>query len=171
MSINGLGYYALSQKQYDKAIALFKMNIENYPQSGNTYDSYADALIEKKDTAAAIANYEKAFSITKSEASKQKIDRLQGKSIFTVTAKDLAKYVAEFEFEGIDLVATIFMKGDALWVSAPGQGEYELVPLSLHTFTLKSVPGYTLKFEMDGDKPAGLTAIQPNGTFKAHVKK
>lgn len=171
MSINGLGYYALSQKQYDKAIALFKMNIENYPQSGNTYDSYADALIEKKDTVAAIANYEKAFSITKSEASKQKMDRLQGKSIFTITAKDLAKYVGVYTFEGIDLVATTIMKGDALWVSAPGQGEYELMPLSPHTFTLKTVPGYTLKFEMDGDKPISLTAIQPNGTFKAHVKK
>jgi len=33
------------------------------------------------------------------------------------------------------------------------------------------VAGYTLKFEMDGDKAVGLTAIQPNGTFKAHVKK
>ena len=69
MSINGLGYYALSQKHYDKALALFEMNIENYPQSGNVYDSYADALIEKKDTAAAIANYEKAWAITKSEDS------------------------------------------------------------------------------------------------------
>ena len=148
MSINGLGYYALSQKHYDKAMALFEMNIENYPQSGNMYDSYADALIEKKDTAGAIANYEKAFAITKSEDSKQKMDRLKGKSTFTVTAKDLAKYVGVFEFEGIDVVATMVMKGDALWVSAPGQGEYELVPLSLHTFTLKGVPGYTLKFEI-----------------------
>ncbi len=171
MAINGLGYYAISQKHYDKAVALFEMNIENYPQSGNTYDSYADALLAKKDTAGAITHYEKAWAITKSEDSKQKIDRLKGKSTFTVTANDLAKYVAIFEFEGIDLAATTVMKGDALWVSAPGQGEYELVPLSPHTFTLKGVPGYTLKFEMDGDKAVGLTAIQPNGTFKAHVKK
>lgn len=171
MSINGLGYYALSQNHYDKAVALFEMNIENYPQSGNVYDSYADALVAKKDTAGAIANYEKAWAITKSEDTKQKMDQLQGKSTFTITAKDLAKYVAVFEFEGVDVVATTVMKGDALWVSAPGQGEYELVPLSLHTFTVKGVPGYTLKFETDGDKAVGLTAIQPNGTFKAHVKK
>ena len=76
-----------------------------------------------------------------------------------------------FEFEGVDVVATTSMRGDALWVAAPGQGEYELVPLSLNTFNVKGVAGYTLKFEMDGDKPVGLTAIQPNGTFKAHVKK
>jgi len=147
------------------------MNIENYPESGNVYDSYADGLIAKKDTAGAIANYEKAWAITKSEDTKQKLDQLQGKSTFSVTAKDLAKYVAVFEFEGVDVVATTMMKGDALWVSAPGQGEYELVPSSLNTFTVKGVPGYTLKFETDGEKAVGLTAIQPNGTYKAHVKK
>ena len=171
MSINGLGYFALSQKQYDKAVAFFQMNIENYPESGNVYDSYADGLVAKKDTAGAIANYEKAWAITKSEDTKQKLDQLQGKSTFSVTAKDLAKYVAVFEFEGVDVVATTMMKGDALWVSAPGQGEYELVPSSLNTFTVKGVPGYTLKFETDGEKAVGLTAIQPNGTYKAHVKK
>ena len=99
------------------------------------------------------------------------MDQLQGKSTFTVPAKDLAKYVGVFAFEGVDVVATTVMKGDALWVSAPGQGEYELMPSSMHTFTLKNIPGYTLKFEMDGDKPVGLTAIQPNGTYKAHLKK
>jgi len=171
MSINGLGYFALSQKHYDKALALFEMNIENYPQSGNVYDSYADALLAKKDTAGAIANFEKAWAITKSDDTKQKMDQLQGKSTFTITAKELAKYVGVFEFEGVDIAATTSMRGDALWVAAPGQGEYELVPLSLNTFTVKGVAGYTLKFEMDGDKPLGLTAIQPNGTFKAHVKK
>jgi tetratricopeptide (TPR) repeat protein len=171
MFINGLGYFALSQKHFEKAMALFEMNIENFPQSGNVYDSYADALIAKKDTAAAITNYEKAWAITKSDDTKQKMDQLQGKSTFTITPKDLEKYVAVYEFEGVDVVATTAMRGDVLWVAAPGQGEYELVPLSLNTFTVKGVAGYTLKFEMDGDKAVGLTAIQPNGTFKAHIKK
>ncbi len=171
MQINGLGYNALSLKQYPKAAALFEMNIENYPESGNVYDSYADVLIAQKDTVKAIANYQKAFAITKSEETKQKLDQLQGKSSFTLTTKELEKYVGAFEFESISLTATTSIKGNALWVSAPGQGEFELVPLSLNTFTVKGVQGYTLKFEVDGDKAVGLTSIQPNGTFKAHVKK
>ena len=171
MQINGLGYYVLSQKLYDKAVALFEMNVENYPQSGNTYDSYADALLAKKDTATAIANYKKAYAITKSEDTRQKLDKLLGNPTFTVNPKELEKYVGAFDFEDISLTATTSIKENALWVSAPGQGDYELVPLSPHTFSVKGVSGYTLKFEMNGDKPAGLTAIQPNGTFKAHVKK
>jgi len=169
--INSLGYFVLGQKHYDKAAALFRMNIENYPESGNTYDSYADALIAMKDTAGAITNYKKAYATTKAEETKNKLDQLQGNAVFTLTTKELEKYVGVYEFEGINLAATTTIKGNALWVSAPGQGELEMVPLSSNTFTLKGVQGYTLKFKMDGDKAVTLTAIQPNGTFKAHVKK
>jgi predicted alpha/beta superfamily hydrolase len=171
MQINALGYNALSQKQYAKAAALFELNIENYPGSGNVYDSYADALVAQKDTIKAIASYQKAFAITKSEETQQKLDQLQGKSTFTLTAKELEKYVAAFEFEDISLTATTMIKDNALWVSAPGQGEFELVPLSPDIFTIKGLQGYKLQFEMDGNKPIGLTSTQPNGTYKAHVKK
>ncbi|HEX6848149.1 MAG TPA: alpha/beta hydrolase-fold protein [Chitinophagaceae bacterium] len=169
--INELGYYMLRQKYYDKAIALFRMNVENYPASGNVYDSYADGLIEKKDTTGAIANYKKAYAITQSEDTKRKLDELEGKAVYSLTAKDLEKYVGVYEFEGINLAATTVIKGNALWVSAPGQGEAEMVPVSQNTFILKGAQGFTLKFDMDGDKAVGLTTIQPNGTFKAKVKK
>jgi predicted alpha/beta superfamily hydrolase len=171
MQINGLGYNALSLKQYLKAAALFEMNIENYPESGNVYDSYADVLLAQKDTAKAIVNYQKAYAITKSEDSKQKLDRLQGKSTFALSAKELEKYVGAFEFENISLTATTMIKNNALWVSAPGQGDFELVPLSTDAFTLKGMSGYKIQFEMQGNKPVGLTSTQPNGTYKAHLKK
>lgn len=171
MQINGLGYFVLSRNYYEKATALFRMNIENYPESGNVYDSYADALIAMKDTAGAIANYKKAYDITKAEDTKQKLDKLLGNATFTVTTKDLEKYVGVFQFEGIDLAATTTIKANALWVSAPGQGEFELIPLSQNTFSVKGVQGYTLKFDVEGGKAVGLTAMQPNGTFKAHIKK
>ena len=171
MQINSLGYFVLGQKHIDKAAALFEMNVENYPQSGNAYDSYADALIAKKDTIKAISNYQKAYSLTKSEETKNKLDKLQGKSTFTLTTKELEKYVGAFEFETISLSATTSIKGNALWVSAPGQGDFELVPLSTDAFSIKGMSGYKIQFEMDGNKPTGLTSTQPNGTYKAHVKK
>jgi tetratricopeptide (TPR) repeat protein len=171
MQINDLAYFMLSQKNLDKAAALFEMNIENYPQSGNVYDSYADALLAKKDTAAAINNYKKAYAITKGEETKLKLDKLEGKSTFTLTTKELEKYVGAFEFETISLTATTMIKGNALWVSAPGQGDFELVPLSTNAFTIKGMSGYKIQFEMDDNKPVGLTSTQPNGTYKAHLKK
>lgn len=171
MMINGLGYNSLSLKQYAKAAALFEMNIENYPENGNVYDSYADVLIAQKDTMKAIANYQKALAITKSEETKQKIHQLQGKAIFTLSVKELEKYVGAFEFETISLSSITLIKDNALWVSAPGQGNFELAPLSPDIFSIKGLQGYKIQFEMDGNKLLGLTSIQPGGTYKAHVKK
>lgn len=171
MLINGLGYNALSQKQYAKAAALFEMNIASYPNSGNVYDSYADLLSAKKDTVNAIANYEKAFAITGSADTKQKLQQLQGSAAYNLTGKELEKYVADFEFEGVSATASLKIIDNVLWASVPGEGDFELVPVSPDTFHVKGMDGYKVQFEMDGDKPLGFTSTQPNGIYKAHVKK
>ena len=46
-----------------------------------------------------------------------------------------------------------------------------MVPLSTNVFTIKGITGYKIQFEMEGNKPVGLTSTQPNGTYKANVKK
>ena len=43
--------------------------------------------------------------------------------------------------------------------------------LPANTFTVKNISGYKVEFEMDNDKPLGFTSYQPNGTFKAYIKK
>jgi predicted alpha/beta superfamily hydrolase len=169
--INALGYDAMSKKQYSRAAALFEMNISNYPQSGNVYDSYADVLVVKKDTANAIVNYQKALAIHDNEDTKQKLNALEGKPVFTLTPQQLQHYTGQFEIENVNVTTTIALKDNALVASVPGQGDFELVPVAENTFGLKNLSGYKVEFEMDGDKAVGFTSYQPNGTFKAHIKK
>ena len=69
--INYLGYDALLKKQYNRAEALFQLNIENYPNSNNVYDSYGDYLIAKHDSINAVTYYKKALSIKNDVAPKQ----------------------------------------------------------------------------------------------------
>ncbi|HMU46456.1 MAG TPA: alpha/beta hydrolase-fold protein [Chitinophagaceae bacterium] len=171
MFINGMGYQFLSMQQLDKAAALFEMNIENYPESGNVYDSYADCLMAKKDTAAAITQYKKALSITGSEDTRQKLDRLLNKSTYKPSVKDLEKYAGAYEFDVAPITATTYIKDETLWANATGQGDMELVPVSPHVFTIKTLPGYTLQFNMEGDKVVSLTATQPQGVFTARRKE
>ncbi|HRX94751.1 MAG TPA: hypothetical protein P5158_11555, partial [Chitinophagaceae bacterium] len=170
MLINSLGYQFLSYKQLDKAAAFFEMNIENYPESGNVYDSYADLLLEKKDTATAISQYKKALSITGSKETQAKIDRLQNKADYKPSAKDLEKYVATFEFDVAPITVTIYIKDGDLWANATGQGDLELVPLSLHVFAVKTLSGYSVEFNFEGDKVVSMTATQPEGVFTAMRK-
>ena len=96
---------------------------------------------------------------------------MQGKASFTLSPQDLQKYVADFEFEGITATATTTIKDNALMASVPGQGDFELVPVSPDTFRIKGMEGYKVHFEMEGNKLLGFTSTQPDGTYKAHIKQ
>ncbi|QEC66811.1 alpha/beta hydrolase [Panacibacter ginsenosidivorans] len=171
LSINSLGYQALGSKQFSKAAGFFEMNIANYPNSTNVYDSYGDFFASKKDTATAISYYQKALAIKEVDDTRQKLNQMQGKEVFKLSEQELQKYVGVYTFEGITATATFSVKNNALWASVPGEGDFELVPTSPNTFKLKSLEGYKVIFEMDGDKPKGFTSYQPNGTYTATYKK
>jgi predicted negative regulator of RcsB-dependent stress response len=73
-----LGYLFMMEKQYDKAYNLLKINIDNNPTSPNVYDSMGELLMLKRDTVAAIENYEKSLQINpKSENAKNMIKKLK----------------------------------------------------------------------------------------------
>ena len=63
VKINGLGYTLLNLKKYPEAVAVFRMNTEDFPQSANTFDSYAEALFDSGDLPSAVANYKRALEI------------------------------------------------------------------------------------------------------------
>ena len=78
--LNWLGYLFIMEKQYDKAYSLFKINIDNYPSSGNVYDSMGELLMLKGDTVAAIENYEKSLKFNPAnENAKNMIKKLKTK--------------------------------------------------------------------------------------------
>ncbi|MEM9555953.1 MAG: DUF2911 domain-containing protein [Acidobacteriota bacterium] len=62
--INALGYQHLYQRQdVEAALALFRKNVDEHPDSWNVHDSLGEALAAQGDTNAAIKSYEKALSM------------------------------------------------------------------------------------------------------------
>ncbi len=61
--LNDIGYFLLGRNQIDDAISVFKLNVELYPSSANTYDSLGEAYLRKGDRANALSNYKKALEI------------------------------------------------------------------------------------------------------------
>ncbi len=170
-NINFLGYAAMNNKNYTKAAAFFKMNIDNYPNSGNVYDSYGDLLAAEKDTMNAIVNYKKALAIQENAYTKQKLNVLEGKESFKLTEKELQKYAGVFDLDSIGVAITMQVKNGELWAQVPGQGDFQLVPVSPDTFSVKNMSGYEVHFQKEGDKVLGFTSVQPNGTFRGRVRK
>ncbi len=58
-----LGYEFYREDRMEKAIALFKLNIQAYPNFHGSYDSYGDALLKGGDKEGAIENYIKSVEL------------------------------------------------------------------------------------------------------------
>jgi len=169
--INALGYDAMSKKHYIRSAALFEMNIANYPNSNNVYDSYGDLLAAERDTTNAMTYYKKALAIQDNAETTQKLNALEGKEVFKLQGQELHKYTGVFDLDSLPVTITMLIKDSALWAQVPNQGDFQLTPVAPNVFTVKNISGYEVTFQMDGDKVVGFTSVQPNGTYKAHVKK
>lgn len=62
-ALNRLGYYLLQQTKTDNAIQVFKLNVEEYPQHWNCYDSLAEAYMAAGKKDLAIQNYQKSLEL------------------------------------------------------------------------------------------------------------
>lgn len=61
--MNRLGYLLLGAKRVKEAIEIFKLNVEDYPNSSNTYDSLGEAYMIAGEKDLAIRNYEKSVEL------------------------------------------------------------------------------------------------------------
>jgi len=76
--VNTYAYESLGKKDMDLAGYLFKLNVTNYPQSPNVYDSLGDFYEANGDKKNAIASYEKALLLDKNfPETKGKLEKLK----------------------------------------------------------------------------------------------
>ncbi|MEP1792211.1 serine hydrolase [Reichenbachiella sp.] len=62
-ALNNFGYELLRSNKVKEAIEIFKLNVEEYPESGNVYDSLGEAYMVDGNNELAIKNYEKSISL------------------------------------------------------------------------------------------------------------
>ncbi|HEY4327233.1 MAG TPA: alpha/beta hydrolase-fold protein [Mucilaginibacter sp.] len=77
--INQMGYYFMGSKQFERAFAMFSLNIRNYPESFNVYDSMGDCYGTKGDKDNAIIYYNKALKLRKNPETIEKLNKLMAK--------------------------------------------------------------------------------------------
>lgn len=77
--INALGYQYLFSNNVDKAIEIFKKNVDDYPESWNVYDSLGEGYAVKGEKKLAKEYYQKAYDMVNDEINKKRItDILKG---------------------------------------------------------------------------------------------
>ncbi|MGO4771671.1 serine hydrolase [Flavobacterium sp. W22_SRS_FK3] len=71
--MNRVGYLLLMGGKKKEAIEIFKINVENFPKSGNAYDSLGEAYLADGDTKLAIENYSKSVELDPTNENGKKI--------------------------------------------------------------------------------------------------
>jgi tetratricopeptide (TPR) repeat protein len=74
--INRLGNHYMWDKNLDLAAALFDLNIANFPNSNNVYDSRGDCYLAAGDSLKAVEFFKKALETGDNDYSQAKIDRI-----------------------------------------------------------------------------------------------
>jgi len=75
--INGMGYQLMQMGKVDLAGQFFKMNVENYPNSFNVYDSLGDYYLANDEKSEAKKSFEKALYIQENPDSRKKLEQLK----------------------------------------------------------------------------------------------
>lgn len=76
-ALNHLGYFFLENGMPNRAYAAFHLNVKNYPDSANVYDSMGDYYANQKNTPQAIEYYTKALKIKENPDTRKKLEKLK----------------------------------------------------------------------------------------------
>jgi len=77
-ALNTVGYTLLGKKRFDSAVAVFEYNTILFPESGNVFDSLAEAYLNQGDKAKSLINYKRALELDPSNVgASEKIKSLE----------------------------------------------------------------------------------------------
>ena len=75
--VNSLGYNFMAVNKPAMARAMFELNIRNFPESANVYDSMGDFHLDQGDTLQAIEQFKKALELGDSPLTREKLRQLE----------------------------------------------------------------------------------------------
>jgi len=142
--LNKLGYEYLNKGETEKAIAVFNLNAESYPESSAAFYTMGEAFMKKGDKEKAIESYKKSIALN--PGNQNGIDKLKKLGVDTsdvikeiiVDAKTLENYVGQYQLAP-GFILTISRDGNQLKAQATGQPEFPVFPKSQNAFYLKVV--------------------------------
>ncbi|MCX6169695.1 MAG: serine hydrolase [Ignavibacteriales bacterium] len=141
--MNQLGYSLMGENKLDEALAVFKLNMEEFSKSSNVYDSYGEALLKKGNKEEAIVNYKKSLELNPRNNDAVKMLKELGVSVeepkeVKVTAEILKQYIGKYQLAP-SFMMTVSVEGEQIFVQATGQGKAEIFPLADDKFYPKVV--------------------------------
>ncbi|MGI9530014.1 serine hydrolase [Lutimonas sp.] len=162
--MNEIGYLLMGEEKISEALEVFKWNMEAYPTSFNTYDSYAEASMKAGNKEDAIKYYKKSIEIN--PGNQNGIDKLKELGVDTadlvkeieVADAILQSYIGQYELKP-GFIISISKEGKQMKAQATGQPMFDIYPKSDSVFYLKVVEAQ-IEFNQTDGKVDSLTLFQ-----------
>lgn len=71
--LNSFGYQLIQENKINEALSIFKLNIQLFPDSWNTYDSYGEALLKVNKKKEAVEYYKKSLKLNPDNENAKKV--------------------------------------------------------------------------------------------------
>lgn len=163
--LNTLGYQYLAKNEFEKAIAVFKLNVEAYPDGFNPYDSLGEAYMKKGDNENAIANYTKSVEINPGNLGglemlkKLGVDTDALSKEVIVSEEILATYVGKYELIP-NFILTITKEGKQMKAQATGQANFDIFPSAENVFYYKVIQAQITFNQNEEGEVTSITFLQ-----------
>ena len=167
--LNELGYHYLGQEDFEKAIAVFKLNTEAFPYASNAYDSYGEALLAQGAREEAIDKYKQSIRLNPENENGKSVLKRLGVSTDDLIVKLPIEHLRLLEGEYISpdvdkKIAYGIKNGDLVRIYKDSDFTIRLIPLGNNEF-LYHDRGIHLAF--DTTDPNAIILIVPGeGKFK-----
>ncbi len=161
--LNELGYYYLGKDDIEKAIEIFKLNIEAFPNAFNVYDSYGEALLKHGAREEAIENYKKSVQLNPGNEN--------GKKVLTELGVSIAELIVKVPIEHLKLLAgeyimtnneewkLVFEVVDGELVGKDGDYKFWLLPVGENEF-VNTDDGGSLVFDTKDENAITLVLFE-----------
>lgn len=162
--INRLGYELINGSKIKEAIAMFNLNVIEYPQSANVWDSRGEAYMLNGEKAQAIMDYKKSleldpYSMNAIRKLNEMGEKVADPKEAKVEDKILDTYVGKYQLTA-SFVILITKEGARLYEQATGQPRHELYAESENKFFMKAVDDRILFVKNEQGSPEKLILFQ-----------
>lgn len=161
--LNMLGYHYLGRGDTETAIALFRLNVEQFPDAWNPYDSLGEAYAAAGDRDRAVENYRQALERNPgAQSARAALERLGAEvpdATVDVPEAVLETYVGRYQLAP-EFVITVTHEDGRLFAQATGQPRFTLHASSQTRFYLTEVDAQLEFNRADDGSVTGLTLHQ-----------
>jgi CubicO group peptidase (beta-lactamase class C family) len=168
--LNALGYAYLGRGDVQTAVRLFELNVEAYPDAWNVYDSLGEAQLVAGDSAAAAANYQRAYDRNPAAPSArdalQRLGVLEAPAQASVPEAVLEQYVGRYQLQP-GFVIEVTRVGTQLSAQATGQPAFDLQAVTATDFDVPQVGAQITFGGMENGRAMQLTLHQGGRTMPA----